>query len=244
MILVLASAVALSAADPQPMNVSRKLDLIESGKAKPGATFHFTPAELNAWVRVKAPGIIHDGFREPRLELGNGTASASVRHSEGIETNWLIAKLIQGEKLVTAKARIQSANGRATVHVLRVEIGGLAVTGAPLDFLIQNFLLPFYPDAKIDEPFALAGNVDRIVITLVEARVYIRPAHVRPVQIPCERNPESRFRDTRCRPNRDPGSHARFLRFARRAAHAQPCIAPLNRASGRCCETQARLRDP
>ncbi len=190
MILVLASAVALSAADPQPMNVSRKLDLIESGKAKPGATFHFTPAELNAWVRVKAPGIIHDGFREPRLELGNGTATASaridfvkVRHSEGIETNWLIAKLIQGEKLVTAKARIQSANGRATVHVLRVEIGGLAVTGAPLDFLIQNFLLPFYPDAKIDEPFALAGNVDRIVITLVEARVYIRPAHVRPVQI-------------------------------------------------------------
>jgi hypothetical protein len=135
---------------------------------------------------VTAPAIVHDGFREPRLQLGNGTASASahidflkVRHAAGVETNWLVAKLIQGEKLVTARATIQSAHGRATVHIVRVEIGGLAVTGAPLDFLVQNFLLPFYPDAKIDQPFDLAGKVDRIVITPAEASVYIRPVYVR-----------------------------------------------------------------
>jgi hypothetical protein len=85
-----------------------------------------------------------------------------------------VAKLIQGEKLVRARASIQSANGQATVHLVRVEIGGLAVTGAALDFLVQNFFLPFYPDAKIDEPFPLAGKVDRIVVTPAEARVYIR----------------------------------------------------------------------
>jgi len=178
---VLASAVALSAADPQPMNVTRKLDLIESGKAKLGAVFRFTPAELNAWVRVKAPDIIHEGFRDPQLQLGNGTASASaridflkVRHAAGVETNFLIAKLIEGEKLVTVRATLQSAHGRATVHLVRVEVGGLAVTGAALDFLVRTFLLPFYPDAKIDEPFDLAGNVDRIVVTPVAALVYIR----------------------------------------------------------------------
>jgi hypothetical protein len=181
LILVLAGAAALQAADPLAASVARRLDLIESGKAKPGAVFHFTPVELNAWVRVKAPGIIHDGFRDPQLQLGNGTASASaridfvrVRHAEGIETNWLVAKLIQGEKLVTARATIESAHGRATVHIVRVEIGGLAVTGAPLEFLVQNFLLPFYPDAKIDEPFELAGNVDRIVVTPAEALVYMQ----------------------------------------------------------------------
>ena len=53
-------------------------------------------------------------------------------------------------------------------------IGGLSVTGAPLDFLVRNFLLPFYPGAKIDEPFDLAGNVDRIVVTPAEALVYMR----------------------------------------------------------------------
>jgi len=178
---VLASAAGLWAADPLAASVTRRLDLIESGQAKPGAVFRFTAAELNAWVRMKVPSIVHDGFREPLLELGNGTASASaridfvkVRHAKGVETNWLVAKLIQGEKLVTARATIESAHGQATVHILRVEIGGLAVTGAPLDFLVQNFLLPFYPDAKIDEPFDLAGNVDRIVVTPAAALVYIR----------------------------------------------------------------------
>ncbi len=172
---------SLGAADPVAASVSKKLDIIDSGKAKPGSVFRFTPAELNAWVRVKAPSIIHDGFRQPHLVLGQGEATASalidflkVRQANGIETNYLVAKLIQGEKLVKARASIQSSHGRATVHLLRVEIGGLAVTGAPLDFMVQNFLLPFYPDAKIDEPFELAGNVDRIEITPVAALVYIR----------------------------------------------------------------------
>jgi hypothetical protein len=177
----LAAAAFLWSADPVGVSVSRKLDLIQSGKAKPGAVYRFTSAELNAWVRVKAPTVIPDGLRQPRLVLGNGEASASalidflkVRHASGVETNWLVARLIQGEKLVRARATIQSARGQATVHLVRVEIGGLAVTGAPLDFLVQNFFLPFYPDAKIDEPFNLAGNVDRIVVTPAEARVYIR----------------------------------------------------------------------
>ena len=184
--LVLAASSFLRGADPVGSSVSRKLDLIESGKAKPGSVFRFSSAELNAWVRVKAPTVVADGFRQPRLVLGNGEASASalidflkVRHASGVETNWLVAKLIQGEKLVTARATIQSAHGQATVHLLRVEIGGLAVKGAPLDFLVQNFFLPFYPDAKIDEPFDLAGNVDRIVVTPAEALVYIRSVYIR-----------------------------------------------------------------
>jgi hypothetical protein len=181
LILFLAASALLCAADPAAVSVGKKLDLIDSGQAKPGSVFRFTPAELNAWVRVKAPTIIPDGFRQPRLVLGNGEASATalidflkVRHASGVETNWLVAKLIQGEKLVRARASIQSAHGHATVHLLRVEIGGLAVTGAPLDFLVENFFLPFYPDAKIDEPFPLAGNVDRIEVTPAEVRVYIR----------------------------------------------------------------------
>lgn len=177
---------SLRGADSLAAGVSRKLDLIERGKAAPGSVIRFTSAELNAWVRVKAPSVVPDGFRQPRLELGSGEASASalidflkVRHAGGIETNWLVAKLIEGEKLVRARAGIQSAHGRATVHLLRVEIGGLAVTGAPLDFLVQNFLLPLYPDAKIDEPFALAANVDRIEVTPAEVFVYIRPVYMR-----------------------------------------------------------------
>jgi hypothetical protein len=82
--------------------------------------------------------------------------------------------LIQGEKRILAKATIQSANGRATVHLERVEIGGLAVSGATLDFLIDTFFRPLYPDAKIDEPFELSDRVERIEVTPAEAKVYIK----------------------------------------------------------------------
>lgn len=181
LIPLLAVSALLRGADPKAMSVSRKLNLIQSGKATPGTVFRFTAEELNAWVRAKAPAVIPDGFREPRLVLGNGEATASalidflkVRHASGVETNWLVAKLIQGEKLVRARASIRSAHGQATVHLLSVEVGGLAVTGAPLDFLVQNFFLPFYPDAQIDEPFDLADKVDRIEVTPAAALVYMR----------------------------------------------------------------------
>jgi hypothetical protein len=113
--------------------------------------------------------------------MGNGTATGyalvdflKMQHGAGIETNWLISKLIQGEKRLMATASIQSANGRATVHLIRVEISGLAVSGATLDFLIDTFFRPLYPDAKIDEPFELSDRVDRIEVTPAEARVYIK----------------------------------------------------------------------
>jgi hypothetical protein len=130
---------------------------------------------------VKAPESVPEGLRQPRLELGNNSATGyalidflKVRHGAGVETNWLLAKLIQGEKPVKVHARMQSANGRATVHLQRVEIGGLAVNGSTLDFLIHTFFLPLYPNAKIDEPFELADRMDRIEVTPAEARIYIR----------------------------------------------------------------------
>lgn len=169
------------AADPQAERVSHRIDIIESGKAKPGTVYVFTTAELNAWVRAKAPTVVPQGLREPRLELGNGSATGyalvdflKMRQGAGEETNWLVAKLIQGEKRVKVIAHIQSARGRATVTLQRVEIGGLAVTGSTLDFLIHTFFTPLYPNAKIDEPFELADRIDRIDVTPTAARIYIR----------------------------------------------------------------------
>jgi hypothetical protein len=178
---IVLAALASAATDPQVERVDRKLDLIQNGHAKPGSVVVFTVAELNAWGRAKAAEVAPEGLRQARLELGNGTATAyalvdflKLRHAAGIETNWVVAKLIEGEKPLKVMAGIQSGHGRATVHLTRVEIGGIAVSGAPLDFLIQTFFMPLYPDAKIDQPFELADGVDRIEVTPAEARAYIR----------------------------------------------------------------------
>jgi hypothetical protein len=170
-----------AASNPQVERISRKLDLIQKHQAKPGSVIVFPAADLNAWGRAKAAEVVPEGLREPKLELGAGTATAyalvdflKLRHGAGVETNWLVAKLIQGEKALKVTATIQSSRGRATVHLTRVEIGGLAVSGAPLDFLIQTFFMPLYPDAEIDKPFELADGVERIEVTPSEARAYIK----------------------------------------------------------------------
>jgi hypothetical protein len=169
------------AADSLADQANRKIELIESGKAKPGSVLVFTAIELNAFARAEAREVAPEGLRQTKLQLGNGSATGEalvdflkLRHSGGVETNWLVAKLIQGEKRVVATVDIRSERGRATVHLTRAEIGGLAVSGAPLDFLIQTFLLPLYPNAKIDEPFNLAHGVDHIEVTPAGARVYMR----------------------------------------------------------------------
>jgi hypothetical protein len=177
---LLVAGIAL-AADPQSQRVAHKIEILESGKAKPGSVYIFTAAELNAWARAKAPTIVPQGLREPRLELGNNSATGyalvdflKIRQGAGEETNWLVSKLIQGEKRVKVTARIESANGRATVFLQRVEIGGLAVSGSTLDFLIHTFFMPLYPNAKIDQQFELADRIDRIQVTPADARVYIK----------------------------------------------------------------------
>ncbi len=170
--------------NPSPEAVQRKLDLIDSGTAPPGSSFLFTSAELNAWARWKVPQIVPDGVRSPRLELTNGGTKAfalidfvRTREGQGESTNWLMAKLIEGEKPVTVSARIDSGRGRAIVHLTGVEIGGVAVTGAPLDFLIDNFFRPLFPDAKIDQWFDLPGNLDRLEILPSRVRAVIRQTH-------------------------------------------------------------------
>lgn len=159
-----------------------KIQRIESDKLPRGSRIVFSAAELNVYVQHQVPTVT-DGVRRPRLELlGEGVARGSalvdfakLRSSEGHPPGWLLSMLLEGEHPVSVTARVNSAGGQATVHVQQVEIGGVGVSGATLDFLIQHFLLPLYPDAVVDRPFALAHRIDRVEVEAGRAIVVIGP---------------------------------------------------------------------
>jgi len=88
--------------------------------------------------------------------------------------NPLIARLIEGERPLKISIRVESANGRATVFLTHVELSGVAVDGSILDLLIKHFVQPRYPDMKINEPFDLDFNIDRIEVQPAGVRVLIR----------------------------------------------------------------------
>jgi len=97
-----------------------------------------------------------------------------LRHAAGTETNWVLARMIEGERPVRVTAHVQSSRGSVTVFLDRVEISGVAVAGAPLDMLIEAFFRPVFPDAKINQPFRLRYGLDHVAVTPVALLVFVR----------------------------------------------------------------------
>jgi hypothetical protein len=150
-------------------SAKQKFDSIEADRLRSGARVILTFPELTAWVAREAPA----GVRNPQLrvagrDLATGAALidfGKLERSAGLQPGWLMSKILDGERPVSVTARIRSSAGRATVDIERVEISGLAIDGPTLDFLIQNFLVPMYPDAVIGKPFQLGHRIDRLDVS-------------------------------------------------------------------------------
>lgn len=180
-LLLAFAASALFAANPLADTAQKKLDSISDRKLKPGAVVTLSAAEINAWIHEKAIKAFPEGIRNEHINLGPGTADGTalidllkIGKNKGKDVNALIARLIEGERPLRILIRVDSANGRCTVYLTRVELSGVAIDGSILDFLIKHFVQPRYPDIKINEPFELDYNIDRIEIQPAGVRVVIK----------------------------------------------------------------------
>jgi hypothetical protein len=179
--IFLFAALLARAADPIYESAQRKLDAIETRHVPRGSVVTFPPQEIDAWARVKVPETVPEGMRDPRVELGQGTATGyaivdflKMRQGKGQPTNWFMQKLIEGERPLKVSVRLESGGGRCTVYLTRVEISNVSANATVLDFLIKTFFVPLYPDAKINEPFDLDYDIDRIDITATQVKVAIK----------------------------------------------------------------------
>jgi hypothetical protein len=175
------AASMLIAADPMYDSARKKLDAIEGGQTPRGSVVSFSTAEINAWARVKVPEIVPEGIRDTRVELGANTATGyaivdflKMRHAQGAATGWFLSKLIEGERPLRVTVRLESAGGRCTVYLTRVDLSNVSASKTVLDFLVKAFFMPLYPDAKIDEPVDLDFNMERIELRPGVARVVIK----------------------------------------------------------------------
>lgn len=157
----------LGASTQESLAAQRKFDAIEYGRMQPGATVTLTSAELNSWMQEEAKSIAGDSVRKLRLELGEGRASGyasidflKLKQRTGETPGFLLRQLLAGERPVALTVRFLSRNGRAKVDVERIEISGIPLEGAALDFLIQTYLHATFPEAKIGEWFLLDKHVD------------------------------------------------------------------------------------
>ena len=154
---------------PEYDSAKQKIEKISSDEAPRGSTTTLTPAEVNAYVRGQAAEEAPDGLKEIKVELRQAALTwsglvnfAKLPALEGLGSNWLLSRILQGEKPVVIEARLQSAGGKATVDVDSVTISETKFEGRTLDFLVEKLLASFQPDAKIGEPFDLKHNVEYV----------------------------------------------------------------------------------
>jgi hypothetical protein len=154
---------------------------IEKGKVKPGTIMRFSAQEVKAYLQYELAGDAPPGVRQLDAELHSGnTASGSalvdfvkLRSAQGKAPNWLIERLLSGEHRVSVTVKVESGDGKATVEPVRVEVAGVPVSGAALDFLVQNYLIPNFPTAKVGKPFDLKYGIQQINVSQGTAYVLI-----------------------------------------------------------------------
>jgi hypothetical protein len=176
-----AGLIILAAAPPPADSAHQKVARIEAATLPAGTRVEFSAAELVAWAtdeaRIYAPGAA----RDIRLQLGAGSATGSVtidflklrQAATHEDPGWLMRNLFAGERQVVVRARFDSRNRRARVDVDRVEVSGVPIEGATLEFLVQNWLRPTFPDVKIDEWFDLGFRMDRFTVAPTGVSVFI-----------------------------------------------------------------------
>ena len=177
-----AAAFTLAAQSSTYTSVKQKFGQIQKKQVKSGQRIALSAAELNAYVQTELPKVAPPGVRKPVVRLlGENRASGDalidfvkLRTSQGKPPNWLLRKLLQGEHEVSVTARVQSGGGNATVHLEEVQIAGLPISGGALEWIVQNYLIPHYPDAKIGRPFAMRHGLERIEVKPGVAYVVMR----------------------------------------------------------------------
>jgi hypothetical protein len=181
-LLLLTAGLFLLPAATSPADLAhRKFGQIENGKLPAGTRVDLTAAELNAWAadeaRIWAPGAT----RNIHLELRDGAATGTIlidfrklnKAVTGEDPGWLMKNLFAGERPVTVRARFESSNRRARVDVERVEVSGVPIEGATLNFLIEEWLKPTFPDVKVNQWFDLGFRINRFTVSPNVVSVYI-----------------------------------------------------------------------
>lgn len=174
-------APVLTAGDAYCRTALAKLHALEVGQVKRGGVVTFSVQEINSWAYYMIPGIVPEGIRNEKVTLGYDTGTAyalmdlmKMRQAQGKPTNWLISRMIEGERPVTITIHVQSGGGQCIVDLTRVEISGAVASGSVLDFLVKTFFLPLYPTAKIGQRFEIGYNIDRIDLRPAGVRVTMK----------------------------------------------------------------------
>lgn len=179
-VLFIWTGLALSGSNPDYVSAETKIERIREEQVPRGATVRLSAAEVNAYLRGKAESELGDAVKAVDVRLGRDAITwrslidfGKLPDLESLSSNWLLGRLLAGEKPVTVEARLISGGGMATVEVDSVEISGSRFEGDTLEFLVDQLMGIIDPDIKAGEQYELDHNIERIAVRPEDVAVKI-----------------------------------------------------------------------
>ena len=183
--LLLMALLASPSSETAAARMQQKMDQIVANSSKPvskrGRAVTFTEDEINSYFVLRMAERIPKGVSNIRVDIHSdkSTGRATVDFDEYKAAakrpmNPVLELFVHGRRNVTAVGTVESlGDGQARYHLESVSLDDFTVRGALLEFLIRWFVVPRYPRAAMDQPFALPANIQRIEIR--EGKILVHP---------------------------------------------------------------------
>ena len=181
-VLFLAATVAFatvwgSARTPAPEAVTpeaaesaaRKFERVAGahGSGESFGTIQITEQEANSYLAFELAYAIPAGVSDIALQFTPGRVSGSSvmdfdKLKEGLRTpfNPIADFLLRGVHTVGMEGSTSGMNGTGQFHLERVLLDGVELPQMVVDYMIEQYLRPRYPNAAINRPFALPFSID------------------------------------------------------------------------------------
>ena len=180
LLVILALLFGPSAAVGSLESCHRKFTQIESGRAR-GAVVTVSGSEIDAFVAEQAALQGKGAIRNTHVDLwqDHGRVIArvdivSLAELRGRPLNWFFAAMFAGQRQVIATTKLLSVQGQARVDLEKLEVEGHVLDGRPLQFLIDEFVLPEYPDARVSQWFPLGFGIRTIHLSAGQVAIDCR----------------------------------------------------------------------
>ena len=155
---------------PAYTSMEKKIATLEAGPTNASQTVTFTQDELNAFLNeggVQLPKGVSNVKFDLRPAVVHATSEVNfdqLSEGHGGGGNPIFSALFSGTHDVDAEAQASGANGEGTVTIQSVKLDGVQVPKSALEYLIQHYVKPKYPQAGMTSTFELPAKIETAVV--------------------------------------------------------------------------------
>jgi hypothetical protein len=140
----------------------------QANPSTPGKTTVLTDPEINAYFAeggVKWSDGVSDVKIDDQPAVINGSAQVDFdKVTANKRANSPLLAFFTGVHIVRVTAQAAAVKGRASIRVQSVSLDGLEIPRAALEFFVQKYLQPRYPEADLDTVFGMPDRIDSAIV--------------------------------------------------------------------------------